>query len=152
VMNGARTVLAEQSLQRLQARLLNTKHTRNGSIHPQNRTRTIQGNHASWNVLEHGFHQLPPPLQFLNHLLEAAGKLIDLCAAVAQLRGHGIERAHQQTKLVLHLLRNLIIEVARRNFARSFCKRLNEHSDLLREEQRNPHHSGQKENRKKEKN
>ena len=81
-------------------------------------------------------------------MLEAAGKRINLCAAIPQLRGHGVERAHQYTKFVLSLLRDLIIEVAGGDFASAFGKRLDGHGDLFCEKQGHPHYRRQKENRK----
>src|SRR6516162_1878721 len=124
---------------------------RNGRIDTQNGSRTVQRDHSSRNIFKHGFHQLPPPLKLLHSLLQAAGELIDLCPAVAQLGRHGVERAHQHPKFVLSLFRDLIIKVAGRDFAGAFRERLDRNRDLLGKKQRHPHDGRQQENGKQQK-
>src|SRR2546429_4961215 len=119
VWDGAGRIRPQQSLQGFEPACIHPEHPRNGGVAPQNGSRTVERDHSGRNIFEHGFHQLPPPLQLLYCLLQAAGELIDLCPAVAQLGGHGVERAHQHPKFVLSLFRDLIIKVAGRNFARS---------------------------------
>ncbi len=87
--------------------------------------------------------------EFLDGLLEVAGELVNLRAAVAQLRGHGVEGTNEDAEFILHLFRNLIIEIAGGDFARAFGKGLNGDGDLLGQEQSDPHGGG--ENQKSEK-
>ena len=65
----------------------------------------IKRNHTSGNILQNGFHELPPAFQLLHRLLEVGSELIDLRAAVTQLRGHRVEGAHQDAQLILRLFR-----------------------------------------------
>jgi hypothetical protein len=63
--------------------------------------------------------------------LELARELVDLAAGVAQLGGHGVERADQRAELVVGLLGNLIIEIAGGDFAGAFSEGLDGDGDLL---------------------
>jgi len=101
---------------------------------------------------KHGLHELAPALELLYRLLEIPRELIDLRAAVAQLRGHGVEGTHQDSQLILSLLRDLVIKVAGGNLPGSFRERLNGDSDLLGQKQRHPHDGGQQQHGEKKEN
>ena len=88
------------------------EHPGNGSVQAKNGSRGVKRNNPSGNVLENSLHQLAPALKLLHCLLEIPGELIDLRAAVAQLCGHGVKGAHQDTQLILSLLGDLVIKVA----------------------------------------
>src|SRR5260370_36403571 len=113
---------------------------------------TVERNDACGNILQYGFHQLPPALQFLNRLLKVACDLIDLRPAIPQLRGHGVKGAHKYAEFVLGLLRALVIKIAGRDLSRAFRESLNGDSDLLGKKQSHPHHRRQEEQRKKKEN
>ena len=126
------------------------EHARQSCVGALNAPSGIQVNDAGGNIFEHGFHQLAAALEFLHGLLKVACELVDLRAAVAQLRGHGVERADQHAEFVLRLFGNLILEIAGGNFARALGKRLNGHGNLLGEEQRDPGGGGKNQKREEE--
>ena len=114
------------------------KHAEHGGVGAQNGAAGVEGEHAGGNIFEDGFHQLATTFEFLNGLLEIAGELIDLRAAVAELAGHGVEGANQDAEFVLRLLRDLILEIAGGNLTRAFSERLNGYGDLFGEKERDP--------------
>src|SRR5208283_1666120 len=145
VLEGVFGLGAEQEFQGVKIVRGSSEHAGNRGIGAKDCAIGVQGDHASGNVFQHGFHQLAAALEFLNGLLQVACELIDLRAVIAQLRGHGIEGAHQHTEFVLHLLRHLIPEIAGGNFARALGKRLNGHGDLFGEEEGDPGGGGKNE-------
>src|SRR5262249_3600382 len=104
----------------------------------------IEGSYGRRNVFEHSFHELTAAFELLDGLLQVSCELIDLRTRIAQLRGHCIERFDEKAELVLSLLGNLKIEIAGRDFARSFGESLNGHGDLFREVKREPHQGKEK--------
>src|SRR6266581_1981922 len=111
-MHGASGIYSQESFERHGVRAVDAEHPRDGSIHAKNFSRSIERYNSRRNVFENGLHELATPLEFLDRLLEVASELVDLRPAVAQLRGHGVEGAHQDAQLILSLLGNLVIEIA----------------------------------------
>src|ERR1700675_3417901 len=97
IMYDAGRIRSEESFERLRLTAAYPKHPRNGTVHSKNGPSGIQRNNSRGNVLQYGFHELAPALEFLHRLLEVTGELIDLRAAVAQLRGHVVKGAHQDS-------------------------------------------------------
>ena len=83
VVYDAGRIRAEKPFERVSVRAANAEHSRNRSIHAKNGARGVERNHPRGNVLQNGFHELAPPLEFLHRLLKIPGELIDLRAAVA---------------------------------------------------------------------
>src|SRR5208337_2705037 len=111
------------------------EHLVDGGVGAQDIAVGVEGDDAGGNVLEDGFHQLAASLEFLNGLLEVAGELVNLGAVVAQLRGHGVEGAHQPAEFVLHLFRHLILEIAGGNVAGGLSEGLEGHGNVFGEGQ-----------------
>ena len=65
-------------------------------------------------------------------------ELVDLLAAVGELRGHVVERAHQRAQFVLRLDLHLGIEMAGGDFAGGFGQGLDRHGDFLGQVERKP--------------
>src|SRR5258708_1038539 len=80
---------------------------------------------------------------FARGLLGVGGELGKRGAAVAQLRGHGVEGTNEDAEFILDLFRNLIGEIAGGGFTRAFGKGLNRDSDLFGQEQGDPHGGGE---------
>src|SRR2546425_785217 len=71
-------------------------------------------------------------------MISSARELVDLRARIAELRGHGVERTNQDAKLVVGLLRNLVFEIAGRDFASAFGERLDGYGNLFGEIKSDP--------------
>ncbi len=140
VLHRASGFAAEQFVERLFVARAVTEHAADSAIAAQDRSAGIERNHAGGNILEHGFHQLAATLELLHGLLKISGELINLRAVVAQLRGHIVEGADQDAKLVLSLVGHLIFKIAGGNFAGAFREGLNGYGDLFGEKQGHPHH------------
>ena len=139
VLDGAGSVRAEEVVERLLFARGGAEHADDGGVGAQDGAIGVEGNDAGGNVFEDGFHELAAALEFLDGLLEVAGELVDLRAVVAELRGHGVEGAHQDAEFVLHLIGNLIVKIAGGNFAGAFGEGLNGNGDLFGEKQGHPH-------------
>ena len=141
-LQNARCVGTEKFVKRLRVAGVAAEHPRHCRIGTENSAFRIERDDPGRNVLQNRLHELPPPLQFLHRLLQIPRELINLRAVVSQLRRHRVKRTHQNAKLVLGLLRNLVVEITSRNFARALGKRLDRYGDLLCEKERDPHHRG----------
>src|SRR5258706_1699152 len=142
-LHGAMRVGAEQGFERLDAFLADIEHAEECGVGALDHAFGIEVDDAGGNIFENGFHQLAAAFEFLDGLLEVAGELVNLRAAVAQLRGHGVEGTNEDAEFILQLFRNLIVEIAGGDFARAFGKGLNGDGDLLGQEQSDPHGGGE---------
>jgi hypothetical protein len=111
-LHGAVWVGAEESFERLDTVFGDVEHSKKGGVGALDHAFSVEVDDARGNIFEDGFHKLAAAFEFLNGLLEVAGELVNLRAAVAQLRGHGVEGADEDAEFVLHLLGNLVIEIA----------------------------------------
>ena len=85
-------------------------------------------------------------------MLEVASELVDLRAGIAELRGHGVEGADEDAEFVLDLFRDLIVEIARGDFAGAFGEGLDGDGDLFGKEESDPHGGGENQKSEEEEN
>src|SRR6266446_151467 len=151
-LHRAMRVWAEQGFERLDAFLGDIEHAEECGVGALDCAFGVQIDDAGGNIFENGFHELAAAFKFLHGLLEVACELVNLRAAVTQLRGHGVEGADEDAEFVLHLFGNLIIEISGGDFARAFRKGLDGDGDLLGEEHSDPHGGGENQKSEEEKN
>src|SRR5262249_56521266 len=104
----------------------------------------IEREGAGRNVFKDGFDQLAAALEFADGILEVVGELIDLEAGVTQLCGHAIEGADEVAQFVVGLFGDLVVEIARGDFASAFGQGLDGPGDLLGEIKSKPEYRGEK--------
>src|ERR1700682_1453022 len=112
IVHDASRIRPEKLFERVIVSAAYVEHPGNGSIQAKNGARGVERNNARGNVFKNGLHELAAALELLHRLLQVSRELIDLRAAVAQLRGHAVKGAHQDSTLILSLLRDLVIKVA----------------------------------------
>ena len=121
---------------RAASRLPEDSHHR--GVNAIHRAAFVHGENPGGNIFQNCFHQPAPLFDFIDCVLQAAIEILNLFAALGELRGHLVERVHQRTQLVLRLHRHPVIEVPLRNLPRRFGQRSDRHGNLLREIKRGP--------------
>src|SRR5271165_6258202 len=141
-LHGAMGFRAEEVFEGINALVAEVEHAAEGRVGALDEAIGVQVDDPRGDIFEDGFHELAAAFEFLHGLLEVAGELIDLGAAVAKLGGHGVEGADENAEFVLDLFGNLIVKVSGGYFASAVGERLNGNSNLLGEKQRDPHGGG----------
>src|SRR5215467_2226774 len=115
-----------------------------GGIEPDDVALGVERKSAGRNVFKDGLDKLASSFEFTHGLLEIVRELIDLRARVAELGGHAVEGADKIAELVVRLLGNLVVKIARGDFAGAFGQCLDGTGYLLREIERDPKHGREK--------
>ena len=138
MLNIVRDLVADQVGQVVGfARALAKNLARRG-VDAQELTLGIEGENPGGNVLQHRLDQDAAAIQLLNGLLEMLRELVNLLAAIRQLRGHGVEGAYQRSQLVLSLDLHAGIEAAGGDLVGGFGQRLDRDGDFLGKEESEP--------------